>query len=151
MSNVGFKGFAKPAALDKEKTLAAISNISGDEYILWTGNEYGRRRASGRSVSLRTITEKLKPIPLAEYASRASKVSGEGRGFDTSISIGGLSLHQIAKPTVYFYVIRDAEGNYRAKKDIPNPDRALFDKPLRAGDIVLAAKAKTKRIAAPKK
>lgn len=148
MSNVGFKGFAKPKALDNDTAKAQAENISADEYVLWTGNQYGRRRASGRSACLNTVTEKMTPVPLSEYVKRSQKAGADGKGFDTSISVGGLSLHQIAKPTVYFYVIKDAEGNFRAKKDIPNPDRAHFDKPLKAGDIVLAAKKPAqKRIA----
>ena len=144
--SVGFKGFAKPAKIADDVAKSLVENLSDDEFVIWTGNEYGRRRASGRSLSLRTITEKMKPVPLTEYVKRAFAAGPDGRGFDTSISVGGLSLHQIAKPTVYFYVIRDADGNYRAKKDIPNPDRALFEKPLKAGDIVLAAKKETRAI-----
>ncbi len=145
---IGFKGFAKPVALDKERAASEEANVSRDEYVIWTGNEYGRRRASGRSVSLRTITEKLKPVSLSEYIRRARTAGPDGKGYGTSISVGGLSLHQIAKPTVYFLVIKDEAGNYRAKKDVPNPDRAIFAKPLAAGDIVLAAPKKAaKRIA----
>lgn len=145
---IGFKGFAKPVTVDAERAKAEEANVSSDEFVIYSGNEYGRRRASGRSISLRTITEKLKPVPLSEYIKRARTAGPNGTGYGTSISVGGLSLHQIAKPTVYFYVIRDEAGNYRAKKDIPNPDRALFEKPLAAGDIVLAAPKKApKRLA----
>ncbi len=137
---IGFKGFAKPSKIAADIATAMTSNISDDEYVVWTGNNYGRRRASGRSACLNTITEKLKPIALSEYVKRCLTAGPDGKGFDTSISVGGLGLHQIAKPTVYLHLVRDAEGNYRAKKDIPNPDSDFSAKPIGAGDIVIAAK-----------
>ena len=143
MSNVGFKGFAKPSKIDGEKAKAMTENVSGDEFVLWTGGSYGRRRASGRSACLATVTEKMKPVPLTEYVSRCLKLA-DGAGYDTSISVGGLSLHQGAKPAVYLHLVRDASGNFVAKKNIPTPDKAVFQDVyerggFKAGDIVVPA------------
>lgn len=148
MSSIGFKGFAKPKTVDQEAQKGMLGNVSSDEFIYWTGNQYGRRRASGRSAALNTITEKGKPIALSTYVSRALKAGPDGKGYDTSISVGGLSLHQGAKPAVYLYLVKDAAGNMRAKKSIPNVDPAFSAKPFAAGDIVIAAKAKA--LAKPK-
>ena len=140
MSSIGFKGFAKPKKIEADTGAALLGNISSDEYVLFTGGSYGRRRASGRSAALNTITEKGRPIALATYVARAYKAGPDGKGFDTSISVGGLSLHQGAKPAVYLYLVKDAAGNYRAKKGIPNVDPAFSKTPFAAGDIVLPAK-----------
>lgn len=140
MSSIGFKGFAKPKKIDAAVSSALIGNISSDEYVFYTGGNYGRRRASGRSAALNTITEVRKPIELSVYALRAFGAGPDGKGFDTSISVGGLSLHQGAKPAVYLYLVRDAAGNYRAKKSIPNVDPAFSKDPFAAGDIVVPAK-----------
>lgn len=139
MSSVGFKGFAKPKKIDADTSKAMAGNVSEDEFVMWTGNQYGRRRASGRSACLNTVTEKMSPIPLKRYVDRCLKIGDDGKGFATDISVGGLSLHQGAKPTVYLYLVKDDKGNLRAKKDIPNPDKAVFEKPFKAGDIVVAA------------
>ncbi len=139
MSSIGFKGFAKPKTIETDAGKALLGNISADEYVFYTGGNYGRRRASGRSVALSTVTERRKPIALSTYVSRALKAGPEGKGYDTSISVGGLSLHQGAKPAVYLYLVRDASGAYRAKKAIPNVDPAFSEKPFKAGDIVIPA------------
>ena len=143
MSSIGFKGFAKPKTLSTEDSAAMVGNVSSDEFILWTGNQYGRRRASGRSAALNTITEVGKPIPLATYVKRVFKARDD-KGFDTSISVGGLSLHQGAKPAVYLYLVKDASGAYRAKKAIPNVDPAFSKTPFAAGDVVIPAPKKAK-------
>ena len=145
MSNVGFKGFAKPGKVENADDM--LGNVAADEYVYYSGGKYGRRRASGRSACLATVTEVKKPVALTDYVKRGFKAGPDGKGFDTSISVGGLSLHQVAKPTVYFYLVKDAEGNFRAKRDIPNPDTAISAKPIAAGDIVI--KAKGKAIAKP--
>jgi len=121
MSSVGFKGFAKPRTIDEETRKDFVENIDEDYYVLYTGGKYSRRKASGRSKSLSLVTEKGRPISARDYATRAAKI-----GFDTSISIGGLGLHQGAKPAVYLYLYRDGDGNYRAVKDIPNPDPSAY-------------------------
>lgn len=141
MSSIGFKGFAKPKTIGADLSSALLGNISADEYVFYTGGNYGRRRASGRSAALNTISEVRKPIPLATYVKRVFAAGPGGKGFDTSISVGGLSLHQGAKPAVYLYLVRDDKGNYRAKKGIPNVDPAFSEKPFAAGDIVVAAVA----------
>ncbi|MEE9569502.1 MAG: hypothetical protein V3W37_08960 [Candidatus Binatia bacterium] len=138
------KTFAKPAKIPAERAEALASNLSGDEFVLYTGGAYSRRRASGRSASLATITEVKKPVALSTYVSRALTAGPNGTGYDTAISVGGLSLHQGAKPAVYLYLVKDADGNYRAKKDIPNPDRTFSEKPFEGGDIVIAAPKKGK-------
>ena len=137
---VGFKGFAKPTKIENADDM--VGNVSGDELVFYTGGAYGRRRASGRSISLSTVTEVKKAIPLATYVQRALTAGPDGKGYDTSISVGGLSLHQGAKPAVYLYLVRDGDGNLRAKKDIPNVDPAFSKEPIKAGDIVVAAKGK---------
>lgn len=142
MSNVGFKGFAKPAKIEEETAKAMVNNVAPDEYVFYTGGSYGRRRASGRSASLATVTEVKKPIPLREYVERALKAGEKGEGFPTSISVGGLSLHQGAKPAVYLYLVKDGDGNYRAKKAIPFPDRAFSETPFEGGDVVIPAASK---------
>lgn len=140
---VGFKGFAKPRALTADLSKGMLENVSGDEFILFTGGAYSRRRASGRSACLNTVTEKGKPLALADYVARCFKAGPDGKnGFGTDIAIGGLSLHQGAKPAVYLYLVRDAEGNFRAKKDIPTPDPTFLKGPIKAGDVVVAAAAK---------
>jgi len=145
MSNVGFKGFAKPAKVANADDM--LGNVATDEYVYYSGGKYHGRRASGRNICFKTVTEVKKPVALTDYVKRGFKAGPEGKGFDTSISVGGLSLHQVAKPTVYFYLVKDAEGNFRAKRDIPNPDAAISAKPIAAGDIVI--KAKGKAIAKP--
>ena len=136
--SVGFKGFAKPSKIENADEM--VGNLASDEFIFFTGGVYGKRRASGRWASLSTVTEKQKPIALATYAKRAASAKGNGQGYATSISVGGLSLHQGAKPAVYLYLVKDEAGNLRAKKDIPNPDAAFSKKPFAAGDIVVPAK-----------
>lgn len=145
MSSVGFKGFAKPSKRTAETVTAEIGNTSGDEYVLFTGGAYRRRRASGRSRSLATITEKNRPIKLATYIKRASTANPDGTGYSSQISVGGLRLHQGAKPAVYLYLEKDAKGNYRAVTDIPDPDG--FEKPFSAGQVVIPAKSSTKAVA----
>ncbi len=138
------KTFAKPAKIETDEAKALTGNIAGDEYVLYTGGAYGRRRASGRSISLATVTEVNKPIPLSEYVSRALKAGPGGTGYKTSISVGGLSLHAGAKPAVYLYLVKRADGAYVAKKDIPFPDRAFSETPYEAGDVVIPAPKKGK-------
>lgn len=142
--SVGFKGFAKPTNVENASDL--VGNISNDEFVFYTGGAYGRRRASGRSISLSTITEIRKPIPLADYVKRALKAGPDGKGYGTDISVGGLSLHAGAKPAVYLYLVKDADGNFRAKKDFPNVDPAFSKEPIKAGDIVVP-KAKGRAVA----
>ncbi len=142
MSSIGFKGFAKPKTISADVSAGLLGNISSDEYVFYTGGNYARRRASGRSAALNTITEVRKPIPLSTYVKRVFAAGPAGKGFDTSISVGGLSLHQGAKPAVYLYLVRDASGAYRAKKGIPNVDPAFSAKPFAAGDVVIPAPKK---------
>lgn len=148
----GFKGFAKPTKLDIQASTAAIANLADDEFVYNSGGQYRRRRNSGRSRSLATVSEVRTPVPVREYAKRALDAGpNKGEGYDTSISIGGLTLHQIAKPTVYFYLVKDHEGNYRAKTDIPNPDPTVSPKPIAAGEIVIPAGKKVPAKKAPAK
>ncbi len=132
---IGFKGFFKPTTVENQAEIAG--NVATDEFVMWTGGNYRRRRPSGRSACLYTVTEKNTPVPLQEYVNRCFVAAADGKGYPTSISVGGLDLHQGAKPAVYFYLIRDAEGNFRAKKGIPNPP--ADHEPYAAGDIVIAA------------
>lgn len=139
------KTFAKPMKIDPARASALEGNLASDEFVFYTGGAYKRRPASGRSCSLSTVTEKRKPISLNVYVQRALKAGPNGTGYDTSISVGGLGLHQGAKPAVYLYLVKDTDGNYRAKKDIPNPDFAFSEKPIAAGDIVVPAPKKGKK------
>lgn len=152
MSNVGFKGFAKPKTLDDEMVSSLKGNVPSNMGVVWTGGAYGRRKASGRSKCLATITEKMKPVLLTTYIERAARVvdPDTGKGFSTDISVGGLSLHQGAKPTVYVYVERDADGNWCAVKRVPTPDPKVFEAAykaggFKAGDVVIpVSEAETK-------
>lgn len=139
--SIGFKRFAIPEKIESEKAKGSLANLAESEYILWFGGTYGGRPGSGRFKSFSTIRkdEIGKPVPLSVYVKRALVAEGDGKGFSTGISVGGLGLHQIAKPTVYFYVYRDEKGNFRARKDVPRPDASKFAKPLKKGDLVLAA------------
>jgi hypothetical protein len=145
---IGFKGFAKPKTVSGEIAKGMLDNLGGDEFVVWTGGTYSMRRASGRSACLRTLTEKGKPVKLADYVNRCFKAASDGKGYGTDISVGGLSLHQGAKPAVYLYLVRDSNGNFRAKKDIPTPDPTLGKKSFKAGEIVISAKPKKEK--APK-
>lgn len=149
----GFKGFAKPTKIDDTRAEGVLGNVAADEFVMWTGGNYGRRRASGRSACLSVITEKMKPVALATYVKRCLTLA-DGKGFDSGISVGGLGLHQGAKPAVYLHLVKDADGNFVAKKAIPSPDRNAFPEAyakggFKAGDIVMPAegakKATTRR------
>lgn len=151
---VGFKGFAKPTKIDDERAKGALSNLPSDEYVLWTGGRYGMRRASGRAACLQTITEKNRPISVQTYVKRCLDMNN-GQGFDTQISMGGLGLHQVAKPAVYLLLVKDDKGNFVAKKRIPTPDPDAFPDAYKKGgfnpgDVVTPAKKEAKK-AAPKK
>jgi hypothetical protein len=135
MSNLGFKGFAKPRTLDADAKEDYLGNVAGDEYVLYTGGKYGRRRASGRSAALATVKEVNRPLKLSTYVKRVLEI-----GFDTSISVGGLSLHQGAKPAVYLYLVKRADGAFVAKKAIPTPDPSVYPSThFEAGDVVIPA------------
>ncbi len=135
MSNIGFKGFAKPKRISDTSKSDLLDNVAADEYVLYTGGKYGRRRASGRSAALATVKEKNRPITLTTYVKRVLEI-----GFDTSISVGGLSLHQGAKPAVYLYLVKREDGAFIAKKNIPTPDPARYGNiSFKAGDVVIEA------------
>ena len=135
----GFRGFARPRALDAETITASASRFEGDPRgIYYLGGTYGRRRVSGRSQSLATVTEVEAFLPLSEFVRRAAKASGE-IGFDAALAVGGLSLHAVAKPSVYLYLYRDAAGNLRAVRDIPSPGGRFAGRSFKADDIVVEA------------
>jgi len=143
------KAFRKPMKLDGSKVESSIK--TADEYILWTGTEKPNwRKASGRTACLRLITEKRKPVALATWYQRAADAASKLTGFDSDFARGGLSLAQGAKPAVHFLLTKDGDGNYRAVKNIPYPDSAFSTKPIKAGDIVVAAEGKSKALPAPK-
>ena len=150
MSKVGFKGFAKSVKLDAADVDAAAQNVAADEYVYWTGGQYHRRRNSGRSQALSTIKEVKTPVPVSELIRRAASVRQDGTGFKPNLVTGGLSLHQVAKPAVYLYLVMDADGNLRARKDIPTPDPTISTAAIKAGDIVIPAtsapKSKSKAV-----
>lgn len=133
------RAFRKPSKIEAQDAEAVKTN-SANEYAFYTGTvKTNARKASGRTAVLGLVKEKRKPIPLATLAERALNASGVKVGFEYSFVRSGLSLAQGAKPCVYFLLSRDAEGNYRAVKNIPAPDAAFSAKPFRAGDIVIAA------------
>jgi hypothetical protein len=141
------KAFRKPSKLDAGRVESSIK--TADEYILWTGSEKPNwRKASGRTACLRLVTEKRKPVSLAAWYGRAADAASKLTGFDSDFARGGLSLAQGAKPAVHFLLTKDAEGNFRAVKNIPFPDPSFSAKSIKAGDIVIAAEKKA--IAAPK-
>jgi hypothetical protein len=146
------KKFATPKKIASEDLAEIVGNLSTNEFVLYTGGVYGRRKRSGRSIALATVTEVGKPVPLAEYVRRAAKAFNPetGTGFAADISVGGLRLHQQAKSgdgVVYLFLEKDPEGNFRAVTRIASPDRRTFADAyakggFEAGDIVIPAKAK---------
>lgn len=138
---------AKPTKIDAE-TLAKKKADAGDIYVLYTGGKYRARKSSGRFLSLGTVTEIGKPIPLATVYERAAKVR-DGKGFTPDLVRSGLFLHQGAKPAVFIALEKDDKGEFRAAKDVPLPDRDYFaGRSFKAGDLVKiekAAKAKAEK------
>lgn len=137
------KLFRKPSKIDPALVKASEPNAS-DEYAFFTGTpKTNNRKASGRTAVLTLVTEKRRPIPLAELYRRAAKAKGEA-GFDPAFVRGGLSLAGLAKPAVYFLLYKDDKGNYRAGVNIPYPDETFSKRSYKKGDIVLPSKAKAK-------
>ena len=139
--SIGFKGFARPATLKADEVSGGIENIAADEFVFWTGENYRARRGSGRYAVLSTVKESGKFVPVRELAKRAAKAAGD-KGFRPSFVSGGLYNHQGSKPTVFFYLVRDEEGNYRAKRDIPFPSEKVSSKAIKAGEIVFSKAGK---------
>lgn len=151
-NRVGFRGFAKPAAVSAELVTQKLRNMSADGlFVLWTGNPYKARRASARSNSLATIKEIKQPIPLSTLIERAAKAHGS-TGYSPDIVRSGLFLHQGAKPAVYLALEKKEDGSYVAASNIPFPDPSFSNKPFKAGDKVeVSATAKAaKALPAPK-
>jgi len=134
VNKVGFKGFAKASKISADDQQGMLANLDEDLVVYYTGGKYHRRKASGRSASLNTVSEKRKPVPIRTYAQRCFTAAGNGRGFDTSISFGGLRLHQGAKPACYL-LLRKTEAGYVAETNIPTPDG--FKGSFKEGDLVL--------------
>jgi hypothetical protein len=138
----GFKAFRRPGKIDAEELkVRAEEGRKSEEFVFYTGGRYGRRKASGRSKALATITETRKPVSIATLFERAAK-----EGFDPPFVRNGLGLHSVAKPSIYLFVEKTSDG-YRAVKDIPTADGAPFGVPggyvsFEAGDLVLDAKGK---------
>lgn len=146
MNRVGFKGFTKPAEISQElvaqksKTMA-LENL----FVVWTGNPYKARRQSARSNSLRTISEKMTPVPVSELLKRAATCMGT-TGFSPDVVRAGLFLHQGAKPAVYLAVEKREDGAFVAAASAPFADG--FANGLKKGDVVISAAQK--KIDAPK-
>ena len=137
----GFRGFRKPEAISTDALDALKLRFEGDDrYVLYTGGAYSRRRASLRSNALATITEIGKPISVLEFLTRSAKAAGEGVGYDPSTALGGLALHQGAKPAVYLYLARKGD-DFFAIKDIPTPGGEGYSKAIKAGDKVFSIAA----------
>jgi hypothetical protein len=146
---VGYKGPKSAARVDKEAVEGALKRMAVENlYVYYTGGSYRARSKSGRTLALRTIHEKLKPVPLAEVIRRAATAS-DGKGFDPAFVRAGLFLHQGAKPCVYMALEKRADGAFVAAKAIPTPDEALFSKGFKPDDVVIPVGGKLKAIAAP--
>lgn len=145
---VGFKGFTKPAKIDKDLVAKKLDRMAVDNlYVYFTGGNYRFRKGSGRSAALQMVTEVKKPVPVKTLIERAAVAHGD-KGYSPDMVRAGLFLHAGSKPAVYLPLEKREDGAYVAAKDIPNPDG--FAKALKAGDVVIPAGAK-KAIAAPKK
>lgn len=141
MNYQGFKGFAKPAKVDAKAVEEKIARSNVDNlYVLFTGGKYRARRGSGRATALQTITEVKKPISLGELYRRAAKAVGGDKGYTPDLVRSGLFLHAGAKPCVYWALEKREDGAFVAAKSIPYPDG--HDKPIKEGDVVIAAGAK---------
>lgn len=127
---------AKPTKIDGE-FLAKKKADAGDIFVLFTGGKYRARKTSGRFLSLGTVKEVGKPIPLATVYERAATVAGPKGGFSPDLVRSGLFLHQGAKPAVYIALEKNDKGEFVAAKDVAMPDEAWFGKrSFKAGDIV---------------
>jgi hypothetical protein len=136
MNRVGFRGFAKPAAISADLVNRKLQTMSSEGiFVLWTGNPYKARRASARSNSLATIKEVKKPVPLSTLIERAAKAHGE-TGYSPDIVRSGLFLHQGAKPAVYLALEKKEDGTFVAASNIPFPDPSFSTKPFKQGDVV---------------
>lgn len=136
----GFRGFARPRALDVADVAASVAKFEGDPRgVYYVGGDYGRRKVSGRSRSLATVVEVSTFVPLSEFVRRAAEAARDEGGFDAALAVGGLSLHSGAKPAVYLYLYRDPEGNLRAVRDIPTPGGAFAGRSFKAGEVVVPA------------
>lgn len=140
------RAFRKPTSVDADNVASAKK--TAEEYVFWTGTvKTNNRKASGRTAVLTLVNEKRRPISLASLYERAANAKDKFFGFDPAFARSGLGLAQQAKPCVYFLLEKDEKGNFRAVKNIANPDENFSKKPIKAGDIVIPAKA---AIEAPK-
>lgn len=142
MTNRGFKGFRRPETVEAERLAKALDRMNIDgRYIYWTGEAYRARGASLRSQSLACLTEKKRPVSLKTWITRAATcVDPELKiGFSPERVREGLYLHRNSKPAVFFELKKDAKGNYVAVNDVPNASG--FAKGLKAGDVVVPARA----------
>lgn len=141
-TRLGFPGFRKPEKIDdKTLTEALVKMDTENLYVMWTGGAYRARKASLRSNALKTITEKMKPVPISELLTRAARAAGKDTGFDPYVVKGGLALHQGAKPAVFLYLRKEEDGTFTAVKDIPASDIGTF----KAGEVVVGTKAKASK------
>lgn len=140
MSQRGFRGFRKPEQITNDSLAASIERMGVEgRYIYWTGGAYKARAHSLRSNALACITEKKRPISMKLWLTRAARVVGPDQGYKPERAREGLYLHKGSKPSVYFELERDKDGNYRSVNDCPNADG--FPKGLKRGDIVVSGKA----------
>jgi len=143
VSRVGFRGFRAPetiSAVDLQNVLRRLDNSA--LYVYYTGGTYRARKASLRSNALAVLNGTPKtPITLSDFLAKAARAQGGEVGYDPNVVKGGLALHQGAKPAVYLYVEKMADGSFRAVKDIPTPDPTFSATGFKAGDTVLQAPA----------
>jgi hypothetical protein len=96
----------------------AISRAPSDQYVIWTGHEYGSWQRSLRSRALAEIKKVARPVALRELLRRAARIDGE-LGFNPDTVRSGLRLHQGAKPAVYLLVEQTPVGDYVAVTTVP--------------------------------
>jgi len=131
------KTFRKPAKVEAEAVALSKKNAEG-EFAYYTGGTKSNRKASGRTAVLALIRPARRPIPLATLYERAKEAAGD-KGFDPAFVRGGLFNDGGAKGAIYFLLSKDAEGNFRAVRNIPYPDENFSKRPFKAGEIVIRA------------
>lgn len=146
MNTIGFKGFTKPTKITAEQVTEKLARLSHEGlFVYWSGSAYRWRRGSGRSGVLALVTEKKRPIPLKTLIERAAKATDGGLGYTPDFVRSGLFLHGGSKPSVFFAVTKNDNGDLVAARDYPFPDESVSVKPIKAGQVIVKAKEKAPR------
>lgn len=147
----------KPRSISAEALADAIARVEGSGlYVAYAGfAKKNTFKGYGRGPALLAATGgKTRPVPLGEAFKRAANSDGELVGYEPTFVRSALSLAAGAKPSVFFLLERDKEGNFRAATNngFPYPDVRFSAKPFKPGDIVIrAAEPKVKALPAPEK